>query len=177
MPNIINTLLFSEMDASFKGRDSLLVVTLDGLTAEDSHSLRGKLKEQGVSLRVIKNRVASKVFQACGVADLGGHLAGMCAVAYGEEDGAAITAAKVIEEAMKPHKKVRPVNVRTALLDGEILPPEAAVQMHTMPDKNTVRAMIVGTIQAPLRSLAAVLAAPASSVTRAINARAEGEES
>jgi len=178
MPNMINKLLVSEFEREFKDKGSFLILEFRGLKAQDAHELRGKMKEKGIRFRVVKNRLAKIAFERNGIGELGQALAGQCAVIYGEDEEAAIQAAKILQEAMKGVKpEQRPARIRGAYMDGETLPAEKAAYLHTLPDKATIRAQIVGAIQAPLRGLAAVLAAPGASIARALNARAEGEGS
>ena len=177
MPNLINKSLFQEMSSLLEGRDSFLLVELQGLEAEEAHELRGKLDEQGVRMKVVKNRIAARALEELGHDRINGEMAGMSALVFGDQEGSAITAAKAIEKQMEGVKKKgdRKVQVRGALLDGEILDRAQVQNLHAMPDKDTIRSMLIGAIQGPMRGLAAVLAAPGSSLARAMQARIDGE--
>ena len=175
MPNMINRLLEAEFEREFKDKGSFLVLEMSGLKAEDAHDLRGKMKEKGIRFRVVKNRLARIAFEKNGMGELGKSLAGQCAIIYGEEEEAAIQAAKILQESMKGIKpEARPARIRGAFMDGEAIPAEKAQILHTLPDKATLRSQIVGAIQGPMRGLAAVIAGPGASLARALNARAEG---
>ncbi len=176
MPNMINRLLEAEFESEFKDKGAFLVLGLNGLKAEDAHQLRGKMKEKGIRFRVVKNRIARIALEKNGISGLGEVLKGQCAVIYGEDEEAAIQAAKILNESMKGVKpEARPATIKGAYMDGETLPPEKAQALHTLPDKATLRAQIVGLIQAPMRGLAAVISAPGASIARALNARVEKE--
>ncbi len=176
MPNMINNLLRGEFEKEFKDKGSYLVLTLDGLKAEDAHALRGRMKEKGIRFRVVKNRIARIALENAGVGELGKFLRGQCAVIYGEEEESAIQAAKILQDTFKGIKpEQRPAKIAGAFMEGETLPPEKAKNLHTLPDKATLRAQIVGAIQGPLRGLAVAIAGPGASLARALNARAEGD--
>jgi len=174
MPNIINKLLNEELQKEFKGKDSILVVGFNKWPAQDAHELRGKLTEEGIKLRVVKNRIAIKAFESIGLGELGKYLKGQCAIAYGDDEASAIKAAKILEEAMKGKKKdARPLKVKAAYMEGKVIPPEEAENLHTLPDKDTLRSMLIGVIQAPLRKLAVCINEPGAQICRAINAHFE----
>ncbi|HHI69324.1 MAG TPA: 50S ribosomal protein L10 [Planctomycetes bacterium] len=159
MPNMINRLLHAEFEKEFKDKGAYLVLNMSHLKAEDAHALRGRMEEKGTRFRVVKNRLARLALEKNGLGELGGYLQGQCAIIYGDEEETAIQAAKIA----------------AAFMEGETIPPEKAQNLHTLPDKATLRAQLVGAIQGPMRGLAAVLAGPGASLARAINARAEGE--
>ncbi len=176
MPNMINRLLHSEFEKEFKDKGSYLVLSMNRLKAEDAHALRGRMKEKGIRFRVVKNRLARLALEKNGLGELGKFLRGQCAIVYGEEEEAAIQAAKILQETFKGVKpEDRPAKIAGAFMEGEAIPPEKAAALHTLPDKATLRAQIVGAIQGPMRGLAAVIAGPGASLARALNARAEGE--
>ncbi len=176
MPNMINRLLHAEFEKEFKDKGSYLVLNMSRLKAEDAHDLRGRMKEKGIRFRVVKNRLARLALEKNGLGELGGYLQGQCAIVYGEDEETAIQAAKILHEAFKGVKpEARPAKIAAAFMEGETLPPEKAVHLHTLPDKATLRAQIVGAIQGPMRGLAAAIAGPGASLARVLNARAEGE--
>ncbi len=174
MPNLINKLLNVQMEKEFKDKDSLLLIGFEKWLAQEAHELRGKLTEQGIRLRVVKNRIAKKALTSLGMEELGQYLKGQCAIAYGEEEGAAINAAKILEEAMKGKKReLRPLKVKAAFLEGKVLSPEEAENLHLLPDKDTVRAMLAGAVKGVLTRIAVVLSEPGAGICRAIKAHSE----
>jgi len=176
MPNLINKLLFTELEAELEGRDSVLVLGLERFSALEAHDLRNTLAKEGIALRVVKNRIAAKALSAAGLGGVSAYVKGQCALVFGAEDGAAIRAAKVVEESLKGKKPdQKHLAIRAALLEGDVIPPERTAGLHLLPDKNTVRAMLLGAIQAPLRCLAVVIGAPGASLARAAKAHSEAD--
>lgn len=176
MPNLINNLLFTELETELQGRDSILVLGLHRFTAMEAHDLRTSLAKEGITLRVVKNRIAAKALASTGLGGVSPYVKGQCGLAFGPEEGAAIRAAKVLEESLKGKKPdQRRIEIRAALLEGDLIPPERAAAIHKLPDKNTIRAMLLGVIQAPLRGLAVAIGAPGASLARALKAHSEAE--
>ena len=148
MPNIVNEILYEELAQSFRDSGSCLVLSFDKLTVAQDGDLRSKLREAGVSYRVVKNRLANRVLKDVMDLDLNESLIGKCGVVFAPEEKA-ISAAKVVREAMRPLKKEAPVRVVAGIVEGESITGAAADTIADMPDRNTVNAQLAGVIAGP----------------------------
>ena len=84
---------------------------------------------------------------------------------------ATVTAAKILSKS-EP-KKAGKIAFRAAVLEGSALSAEDAQALANVPDKDTLRAQLVGALQGPMRALAATLAAVPGGMARVLQARAD----
>ena len=173
MPNIVNRIVSKELTHELSDATGMVLVTFGGLTVSESEDLRAKLAEKGVKFRMVRNSLARRVMADRGVEFGEGALAGNTAIAYGDAE-AAINAAKILTE--KEVKKAGKVKLQAGLLDGDILAGQDAQALADVPDKDTLRAMILGAISGPARGLVTVLDANQASIARVLQAHVdEGE--
>ena len=174
MPSIVNQIVSRELAGEFDGVNGMVLVSFGGLTVAESESLRGKLAEKNVKFRMVRNALARRILAERGVQFDKGVLTGNVAIAYGDAE-AAISAAKVLTD--KDLKKAGKVKVRGGLLDGEVLGDKDAAALADVPDKDTLRAQLLGCISGPARGLVTVLDANGASVARVLQARVDKGES
>ncbi|MCC6669722.1 MAG: 50S ribosomal protein L10 [Planctomycetes bacterium] len=170
MPNLVNKALMAEIQREFQKMGSCLVVSFDKLNVSDAEALRKKFREQGFRYRVVKNRLAIKAFQELRI-DMSAAFTGKCGVVLAPEERA-IEAAKLVREAMAKVKQP-PVVVTGGVIEGQPILGPAAATIHSMPDRNTVRAQLVGAIVAPMRSLASCVNNLGGGVARALQAHVD----
>ena len=175
MPNIVNDILFAELERDFKEAGSCLVLEVDKLTVQQDGDLRNKLREAGVSYRVVKNRLAMQAAKQVLNVDLTSTLKGKCGVVFAPEEGA-ISAAKLVREAMKPLKKNATVRVIGGIIEGEAIVGDAAATIADMPDRDTVRAQLAMAIAGPARALATVVQGLNSGLARCVQAKLDKEQ-
>ncbi len=169
MPNLVNRMVVREYADMLSGEANLLVVSFHGLDMPSNEMLRNRLAEKGVPLRMVRNKLVGRVLAERGVEFEGETLLGNTAIAWGDAE-TVISAAKVLTE--KDAKKLG-VKLKGAILDGKPLSSAEAVQLADVPDKETLRGMLLGVISGPARGLACVLNALPSSVARVIQAHAD----
>ena len=171
MPNIVNDMLYQELEQDFREMGSCLVLQFDGLTVAQDEGLRQQLREAGVAYKVVKNRLAKRALRSAVDVDLSEAFSGKCGVVFAPEE-LAISAAKVVREAMRAHKKkTPPVRVVGGVIEGEGIAGAMAASIADMPDRDTVRTQIVTAISGPARSLATVVQAVAAGLTRCVQAK------
>jgi len=170
MPNIVKKLVSAEYERAFGEAEGLLLVSLAGLTMAENEVLRTALDQQGVGLLMVKNSLARRTLAARGYEFGPDVLAGNVGIAFGSAE-ATITAAKIFSQS--DLKKAGKVALRAGVLEGATLGTADAEALANVPDKDTLRAQLVGTIQAPLRGLAAALAGLPGGLARVLQARVD----
>ena len=170
MPNLVNRMVVRDLTEELKDADAMVVVSFGGLTVAEAETLRGSLAAKGVRVRLVRNRLARIVLAERGIEFPPDVLSGNVAIAFGSSE-AAIDAAKVFAD--KDVKKAGKVKVRGGLLEGDVLDAGSAASLADIPDRNTLRAQVLGVIAGPARSLATVLNAVPSAVARVVRARAD----
>ena len=151
----------------FADSGAVVVTHYLGLTVAEMTDLRGRLRKEGATLKVVKNRLAQKALDGAG--GEGGYdlFKGPVAIAYGADP---VSAAKVVVQYAKDNEKF---SVIGGLLDQTTVLDENAVRaLATLPSLDQIRAKIVGLLQAPATKVAGVLAAPASQLARVLSAYA-----
>jgi large subunit ribosomal protein L10 len=129
--------------------------------------LRGRLRKEGATLKVVKNRLAQKALDGAG--GEGGYdlFKGPVAIAYGSDP---VSAAKVVVQYAKDNEKF---SVIGGLLDQTTVLDEKAVRaLATLPSLDQIRAKLIGLLQAPATKVAGVLQAPAAQMARVLAAYA-----
>jgi len=172
MVSTINTWMVRDYAGLVDGSEGIALLGMESLTVEESQALRTAVREAGAELRVTKNRLARVALREAGVEiDTKESWAGTCALLVGDTE-ATISAAKAID---KVWRKAEPKKVtwRAAMLDGAAMGADEAARISDMPDKQTLRGMLCGTILAPARNIASLLSEVPASTARAIKARAD----
>jgi large subunit ribosomal protein L10 len=173
MPNLVNRLVSEEYQQSFQQAEGLLIVSLAGLSVEESEGLRSALDDAGARLRMVRNSLARRVLAEGGYEVGEDVFAGNVAIAFGSAE-AAIQAAKVFTT--PELKKAGKVQVRAGVLESRLLDAADAAALAGVPDKDTLRSKIIGCIQGPLRGLASVLQGNQGALARVLQAHADKQE-
>ncbi|MFT4841622.1 MAG: large subunit ribosomal protein L10 [Planctomycetota bacterium] len=173
MPNLVNQILFSELQADFQKMGSCVVVDVGAVNTGQDIEIRTQLREVGVQYRVVRSRLAKRAFDEMGL-DMGDALKGRCGIAVAEEEGA-IGAAKVLRDWIKK-QKVSPIAIKGGVIEGTAFVGAAAAQIAELPDRNTINTMMVCAISGPARGLAGVVNAVAGGLARCIQAKVDKGE-
>ncbi|BAP86247.1 50S ribosomal protein L10 [Paucilactobacillus hokkaidonensis JCM 18461] len=133
----------------FKNAVSAVVVDYRGLTVEQVTSLRKDLREAGVSLSVIKNKVLTRAVDEAGYSDLKDVFSGPSAVAFSNED--AIAPAKVLK---KYADSIDALEIKGGILEKEVASIDKINEFATLPSREDLLSMLASVLQAPVRNVA-----------------------
>ncbi|MEW6072434.1 MAG: 50S ribosomal protein L10 [Planctomycetota bacterium] len=170
MPNIVKQMLVRELTDAFKGAEGLVIVSLSGLSVEESEKLRDSLAEHGLGLQVVRNRLAKLALQEIGLEAPAELFRGNVAVVCGDTEDA-IRAAKILQDS--DARKSGKVALRGGLLEGSLLDERKAFGLTKLPGKRELHSMLLGAISGPARKLVGLLAAPQGALVRVIQARVD----
>jgi large subunit ribosomal protein L10 len=137
-----------------------------GLTVADLTVLRGRLRQAGASLKVVKNRLVKLAIDGTPKASAADLFAGPTAIAYSEDP---IAAAKV---AVAYAKEKEQFVVLGGLFGDQRLDTQGVHALATLPSLDALRGKLIGLVQAPATKIAGVLAAPGAQLARVLNAYA-----
>lgn len=129
--------------------------------------LRKSFRKQQVEYKVVKNTLAKKAAKGTAAEVLSDLLEGPTALIVGYADP--IAPAKVLQEFIA--KKAEAMTVRGAMLDGKLIDAKAIERLAKLPGLDELHSMIAGIINRPAQMLATVIAQPATSLSRVIDAR------
>lgn len=153
--------LTDEIAASFGNATTIYLTDFTGLGVAEMGELRGRLRETGASLRIVKNTLAIRALDGLDLPDLTEHLKGPTGLVLGGDDSAA--PARVMRDFAKEHRERLVVKVgivdRRKITAEEIklladLPPRAVLLGGIAGALTASVAGIVGSLNAVIRDIA-----------------------
>ncbi len=117
-----------------------------GLTVKEVSNLRRKLRSQGIDYVVAKKtlmKIAAKNNNLPELPDA--ILSGPVAAVFGYDD--IVTPSKLVKEAAGTEEKIKLVG---GLLEGRIIDQKEAMKLASLPTRQELLSMLVGTLQAPV---------------------------
>jgi large subunit ribosomal protein L10 len=151
----------------FSESGAVVVTHYSGLTVAEMTRLRGKLREQGGQLKVIKNRIARIALEGKGGDAAQELFQGPVAIAFSPDP---VAAPKVVAEFAKGNEKLVLIG---GLMDETVLDAGSVQSLAKLPSLDQLRGKLVGLIQAPATKVAGVVQAPAGQLARVVKAYAE----
>jgi large subunit ribosomal protein L10 len=151
----------AELDSRVSGALYMILADYDGMDMPTTNELKNSLRENGASYNVVKNRMLNRALPE-GASDL---LIGKTAMIYG--DGDVVEVAKVINKFTAKNKK--PV-VKGGFVEGKAVSAQDVVELAKLPPKDVMRAILLGTLQAPCSQLVGVLDQKVASLVYVLSA-------
>ena len=150
----------------FAGAGAVVVTHYMGLTVAEMTDLRGRLRKEGASLKVVKNTLAQKALNGS-VGEAGDALfSGPVGIAYAPDP---VSASKVATQYAKDNEKFTVVG---GLMGQQVLDKASVKALAALPSLDQLRGKIIGLLQAPATKIAGVLQAPAGQLARVVGAYA-----
>ena len=128
-------------------------VDYKGINVARDNELRAELRKNGVRYTVIKNTLANFAFDRVGFNEISDILNGTTSLATSEGDP--IAPIRIINEYSKKFGDI--FNVKAGFMEGKILSLEELGQIAELPSKDALYSKVLGTMLAPITSLAVVL--------------------
>jgi large subunit ribosomal protein L10 len=113
MSRRIKELLTRQVESLYADAQGGVLVELTGLDANDTHVLRGVLKEQNIELHVLRNRLAKRAFTGHALEPLSSYLVGPCALATGPST---VDIARKMAELAKKYPVIK---LKVGLVEGD----------------------------------------------------------
>src|SRR6202789_1993825 len=126
----------------FDGAGAVVVAHNLGLTVAQLSDLRGRLRKEGASFKVVKNRLAQKALNGAGEGAVA-LFKGPVAIAYAPD---AVSAAKVSTQYAKDNENFIIIG---ALMGDDVLDAKAVGALAALPSLDQLRGKLVGLLQAP----------------------------
>jgi large subunit ribosomal protein L10 len=149
----------------FADAGAVVVTHYMGLTVAEMTDLRTRLRKEGASLKVVKNRLAQKALNGAG-GEANDLFKGPVAIAYGPD---VTSAAKVATQYAKDNEKFLIVG---ALMGEQVLDAKGVGALAKLPSLDELRSQLIGLINSPATKVAGVLQAPAAQLARVFSAYA-----
>lgn len=149
----------------YAGAQLMVVVENQGLTAGETGELRKKIRSTGGHLKVFKNTLAIKALGDKCTDELESNLVGPNAYLFGGENF--VDDLKGVMDFSKEHKDKFVVKCGT--LDGAYMDHEQLKVLSTLPSREQLLAMLLGTLQGPVRGLVTALSGNIGNLANVLN--------
>ena len=145
-----------ELEQSFKGTDSAIVVDFKGLKVPEVTELRRQVRGARGTYKVVKNTLAKRALKGTSFESLSETFTGTTAVAYSGPDPVAL--AKVLTTFAKTAPALQ---IKAAVVQGRAIKAAEVTDLASLPGKPELYAKLLFVLQAPMVQLVSVLNAPA----------------
>ena len=157
----------SKLKEQFGTAPDLIFSDFRGMTFPQMIELRAKLTEKGTTYRVVRNAFARIAMKEVGLPDASTWLEGPTALAFLGKDPS--PAAKV----MVDFTKAAPLKIKGGVISGKLFSSQQVEALSRLPGRNDLLAMLMGTMQAPLRNMMYAMNGVASKLVRTLAAVAD----
>jgi len=168
MPTEAKRATVAQLKDELSRAKATIVADYRGLTVSDISAVRRSLRGEGITYRVVKNRLAKIAAQEAGTGELNELLTGPSAIAMGSGDEVAL--ARTFLDAIRPF---RTVVVRGGVLNGKRVDADAVTRLATLPSREVLLAQLAGGMASPMASMASLFAAPLRNLGYALSQLAE----
>lgn len=156
-----------ELNQSFGETESIVVTQNLGLTAGQASDLREKMRANGVSYKVSKNRLVLRALKGTRFEGIGHMLTGPVGLATSKDP---VAAAKIAATFAKDNEKFI---ILGGALGEKVLDKAAVDALSRLPSLDEIRATMLALFQTPATRIATISQAPASQVARVLQAYAD----
>ena len=145
-----------QLESTFKGSDSAILVDYKGLNVPQVTELRRQLRTAKAGYRVVKNTIARRALKGTSLEVLEQYFEGTTAVAYTATDPVAL--ARTLTTFVKTAPKL---TIKAAVVQGRAIKPAEVTELATMPARPELLAKLLFVLQGPMIQIVSVLnAAP-----------------
>ena len=164
MSKLIKEMIVEEYRRQFDGVTDGVVVEIRGMDATANNSFRNELRGKEIRVAVLKNSLARKAFDGGPLEGISETLKGPTALIWGAE-----SAVDVARELVDWAKKVEEIELKAAILDGELFEGAAGVkQLSTFPTRDEAQGTVVTLLLSPFRNVVGAATSPGSKILGAV---------
>ena len=140
-----------------------------GLTVAEVTDLRNKVRAIDDEYKVAKNSLAKRAVEDTDFADFGEQMKGQTALVFGYGDPIAVLK-EIVDYAKENEEKL---DVRAAILDGDLYDEAGVKKLSKLGSLDEVRAKFLSLLTTPSTQLVRLLNEPGGQVARLLQARAD----
>ena len=142
----------NRIKTNLKDAAAFFIVKYSGLSSPDMTALRQSLKDARANMFVVKNSVARRALKVSGADEIIKSIEGPCGLIFVNEEP--IGASKALYTFSKDHEKLV---LEAGFFAEKILAKKDIEALAKLPSKEVLRAQVVMTLNAPVRSFVMVL--------------------
>lgn len=136
--------------------ETAIVVDYRGLTVAEVTDLRKQLRDAGIKMMVIKNKILERAVEGTDYEDLKSTFVGPTAVAFSDED--AIAPAKILKKFADDHEALE---IKGGFIEKKVQPLDKINEYATLPSREDLLSMLASALQDPMRKIARAVKAVA----------------
>ena len=129
--------------------ESAIVVDYRGLTVAEVTDLRKQLRDAGVKMSVIKNKILDRAVEGTDYEDLKSTFVGPTAVAFSDEDP--IAPAKILKNFADDHDALE---IKGGFIEKSVKTLDEINEYANMPGREELLSMLASALQDPMRKIA-----------------------
>ncbi|WP_407458849.1 50S ribosomal protein L10 [Limosilactobacillus vaginalis] len=129
--------------------ESAIVVDYRGLTVAEVTDLRKQLRDAGVKMSVIKNKILDRAVEGTDYEDLKSTFVGPTAVAFSDEDP--IAPAKILKKFADDHDALE---IKGGFIEKSVKTLDEINEYANMPGREELLSMLASALQDPMRKIA-----------------------
>ena len=148
--------IVAELTDKIKGAASGVLVDYKGITVAEDTALRAECRKNELDYAVVKNTLVRRAIDNVGMNEMDEVLNGTTSMAL--SNGDPIAPMRVINKFSKQFNGAK-FTIKAGFMDGKILPLDEILAIAELPAKEVLQAQVLGTMLAPISSLAIVLKA------------------
>ena len=128
---------------------SAIVVDYRGLTVAEVTDLRKQLRDAGIQMSVIKNKILDRAVEGTDYEDLRSTFVGPTAVAFSDEDP--IAPAKILKKFADDHDALQ---IKGGFIEKSVKTLDEINEYANMPGREELLSMLASALQDPMRKIA-----------------------
>ena len=136
--------------------ETAIVVDYRGLTVDEVTDLRKQLRDAGIKMMVIKNKILERAVEGTDYEDLKSTFVGPTAVALSDED--AIAPAKILKKFADDHEALE---IKGGFIEKKVQTLDKINEYATLPSREDLLSMLASALQDPMRKIARAVKAVA----------------
>lgn len=166
MSKPMKDMIVSDYQSRLGDSDEAIVVSLRGIDAEGTETVRTKMRQGSVSVAVVKNSLVKKAISGTALEALGPVLKGQNAVLFGDR-----SVVEVARDLIGLIKQFPDIELKGAVLDGELFEGDEGVKrLSEFPTREEALSDAVGLILGPGRTLMGQVKGPGSNIAGLLKA-------
>lgn len=136
--------------------ETAIVVDYRGLTVAEVTDLRKQLRDAGIKMMVIKNKILERAVEGTDYEDLKSTFVGPTAVAFSDED--AIAPAKILKKFADDHEALE---IKGGFIEKKVQTLDKINEYATLPSREDLLSMLASALRDPMRKIARAVKAVA----------------
>jgi large subunit ribosomal protein L7/L12 len=141
----------AELHEKFSRAKLAVMTECSGLPVNDVTELRKQLRGAKAEFRVVKNTLAARAVDGTTLVEAKPYFKGPLALMIGYDDPVLPT--KILRDFIKGEKREEKIKIAIGVLDGKLMQPAQIAAVASLPSKPVLLAMLLSTMQGPVRGL------------------------